>query len=80
MNPIHGHLRAFCNIRMGSFTQSWHSLLFCFVFFGLRFRERGLRDLAIESGVIREGSLKAVSGKTYNSALQLHKYIYVRQQ
>ena len=39
--------------------------------------ESGLRDLAIESGEIGEGSLKAVlSGKAYNSALQLHKCIY----
>ena len=44
---------------------------------GLRFGENGSQDLAIESGVIWEGSLKAVlSGKAYNSALRLHKCIY----
>ena len=66
MNPIHEDLRAFCNIRMGPFD----AIMAFLAVIGLRFGASGLRDLAIESGVIQEGSLKAVlSRKAYNSAL-----------
>ena len=72
MNPIHEDLCAFCNIPMGPF----HAIMAFLAVIGLRFGESGLGDLAIKSGVIREGSLKAVlSGKAYNSALRLHKCI-----
>ena len=73
MNPIHEDLRAFCIICTGPF----HAIMAFLAVIGLRFSESGLGDLAIESGVIWEGSLKAVlSGKAYNSALRLHKCIY----
>ena len=73
MNPVHEDLHAFCNIRMGPF----HVIMAFLAVIGLLFGGSGLRDLAIESGVIQEGSLKAVlSGKAYNSALRLHKCIY----
>ena len=67
MNPIHEDLRAFCSIRMGPF----HAIMAFLAVIGLQFGESGLSDLAIESGVIQEGSLKAVlSGKAYNSVLR----------
>ena len=73
MNPMHEDVRTFCNIRKGPF----HAIMAFFAVSGLRFEEKGLGDLAIESRVIREGSLKAVlSGKAYNSVLRLHKCIY----
>jgi hypothetical protein len=41
------------------------------------FGEAGLRDLAVESGVIAEGSIaKVLEGKQYNRAVRLHKLTY----
>ena len=72
MNPIHEDLRAFGNIRLGPF----HAIMVFLAVIDLQFGESGLGDLAFESVVIQEGSLKAVlSGKSYNSALRLHKCI-----
>ena len=39
------------------------------------FGEAGRRDMAVESGVIAEGSInKVLEGKQYNRAVRLHKY------
>lgn len=44
---------------------------------GKMFGDAGLRDLAVESGVIAEGSInKVLEGKQYNRAVRLHKLIY----
>jgi len=44
---------------------------------GILFRDAGLRDLAVESGVIAEGSVdKVLDGKQYNRGVRLHKLIY----
>jgi hypothetical protein len=44
---------------------------------GKLFRDAGLRDLAVESGVITEGSIdKALDGKQYNRGVRLHKLVY----
>lgn len=44
---------------------------------GIRFGEAGLRELAVQSNVVAEGSVdKALSGKQYNRAVQLHKCVY----
>ncbi|KAG1693955.1 A disintegrin and metalloproteinase with thrombospondin motifs adt-1 [Nymphon striatum] len=44
---------------------------------GKLFRDAGLRDLAVESGVIAEGSIdKVLDGKQYNRGVRLHKLIY----
>jgi len=41
------------------------------------FRDAGLRDLAVESGVIAEGSInKVLDGKQYNRGVRLHKLTY----
>jgi hypothetical protein len=44
---------------------------------GKLFRDAGLRDLAVESGVIAEGSAdKVLDGKQYNRGVRLHKLVY----
>ena len=44
---------------------------------GKRFQNAGLRDLAIEAGVIAEGSAQAVmDGRMYNRTLRFHKLVY----
>ncbi|KAG1651429.1 hypothetical protein GQR58_027101 [Nymphon striatum] len=44
---------------------------------GKLFRDAGLRDLAVESGVIAEGSIdKVLDGKQYNRGVRLHKLTY----
>ena len=44
---------------------------------GKMFRDAGLRDLAVESGVIAEGSIeKVLDGKQYNRGVRLHKLTY----
>ena len=44
---------------------------------GKMFGEAGLRDLAVESGVIAEGFItKVLEGKQYNRAVRLHKLTY----
>ena len=41
------------------------------------FCDAGLRDLAVESGMIAEGSIdKVLDGKEYNRGVRLHKLIY----
>ena len=44
---------------------------------GKRFKDAGLRDIAVESGVIAEGSIDGVlEERQYNRADRLHKIIY----
>ena len=44
---------------------------------GKLFRDAGLRDLAVESGVIAEGSIdKVLDGRQYNRGVRLHKLTY----
>ena len=44
---------------------------------GKLFRDAGLRDLAVQSGVIAEGSIDIVlDGRQYNRGIRLHKLIY----
>ena len=60
-------------IRLGAF----HTICTFLAVIGKRFSEAGLRDIAIESGVIAEGSTKGVfQGKQYNRAVRFHKLMY----
>ena len=60
-------------IRLGAF----HTICTFLAVIGKRFGEAGLRDIAIESGVIAEGSIKGVfHGKQYNRAVRFHKLLY----
>ena len=44
---------------------------------GKLFRDAGLRDLAVEAGVIAEGSIdKVLDGKQYNRRVRIHKLVY----
>ncbi len=44
---------------------------------GKRFRDAGLKDICIESGIVAEGSVNGVlDGKHYNRAVRVHKCIY----
>lgn len=44
---------------------------------GKRFLDAGLRDLAVESEVIAEGSVdRVLNGKQYNRGIRLHKLVY----
>jgi len=58
---------------MGNF----HTVCNLLSIIGKLFGDAGLRDLAVESGAIAEGSInKVVEGKQYNRAIRLHKYVY----
>ena len=60
-------------IRLGAF----HTICTFLAVIGKRFADAGLRDIAIESGVIAEGSTKGVfQGKQYNRAVRFHKLMY----
>lgn len=44
---------------------------------GKKFKDAGLRDICIESGVIAEGSVTGVlEGRKYNRAVRFHKLMY----
>ena len=58
---------------MGAF----HTICNFLATIGKRFKDAGLRDVAVESAVIAEGSIEAVlEGRQYNRAVRLHKIIY----
>jgi len=60
-------------LMMGNF----HSICNLMSTIGKIFGDAGLRDLAVESGVIAEGSInKVLEGKQYNRAVRLHKLTY----
>ncbi len=55
---------------MGNF----HIICNCMSIIGKMFGDAGLRDMAVESGVIAEGSInKVLEGKQYNRAVRFHK-------
>ena len=69
------HKELFCGlvIMMGGF----HLLLMLLGVMGSRFGDAGLRELAVQSDVVAEGSVdKALNGKQYNRAVRLHKCVY----
>ena len=44
---------------------------------GSRFGEAGMRELAVQSDVVAEGSMeKVISGKHHNRAVRRHKIVY----
>jgi len=60
-------------IRMGCF----HTLCNLVAVIGKRFSSAGLRDLAVESGIIAEGSITSVlEGRNYNRGVRLYKLMY----
>ena len=60
-------------VHMGAF----HTICNFLATIGKRFKDAGLRDVAVESAVIAEGSIEAVlEGRQYNRAVRLHKIIY----
>ena len=57
--------------------ENFHSICNLLSTIGKLFGDAGLRDLAVESGVIAEGSInKILDGKQYNRAVRLHKLTY----
>ncbi|KAG1714542.1 hypothetical protein GQR58_001134 [Nymphon striatum] len=60
-------------LMMGNF----HIICYMLSIIGKLFRDAGLWDLAVESGVIAEGSIdKVLDGKQYNRGVRLHKLTY----
>ena len=60
-------------VMMGGF----HLLMMLLGVIGLRFGEAGLKELAIQSEVVAEGSIdKVFNGKNYNRAIRFHKITY----
>ena len=60
-------------LRMGAF----HKTCMLLSIIGKWFRDAGLRDLAVESGVIAEGSIdKVLESCQYNRGVRLHKLVY----
>ena len=58
---------------MGTF----HTVCTFLAVIGKSFGEAGLRDLAVESGVIADGSIAGIlDGRKYNRAVRLHKLMY----
>ena len=58
---------------MGGF----HLLMMLLGIIGTRFGDAGLRELAVQSEVVAEGSIdKVLIGKQYNRAVHLHKLTY----
>lgn len=56
---------------------NFHTICNLLPIIGKLFGGNGLRDLAIESGVIAEGSIdKVLEGKHYNRAIRFHKLMY----
>ena len=59
--------------RMGVF----HTACTFLSIIGKRFQDAGLRDLAVESGVVAEGSVSGVmDGRRYNRGVRFHKLMY----
>ena len=57
---------------MGGF----HLIMMLLSVIGTRFGDASLRELAIESDAITEGSTERVlNGKNYNRSLRLHKFL-----
>ena len=55
----------------------FHLLMTLLGIIGTRFGKAGLKELAVQSEVVAEGSIdKVLTGKNYNRAVRLHKIIY----
>ena len=66
------HLMARTVIRMGEFHTSMNFL----ASLGKRFRDAGLQDIIIESGLVAEGSANGVlCGRQYNRSIRMHKIV-----
>ena len=62
-----------CIIMLGIF----HMLMMYLGIIGKRFKDGGLRDVLVQSGIIAEGSVeKTLSGKMYNRAVRYCKIVY----
>ena len=60
-------------VAMGAF----HTICNFLVRLGKRFKDTGLRDIAVESAVIAEGLVEAVLEiRQYNRTVRIHKIIY----
>ena len=58
---------------MGTF----HTICNLLSIIGKRFSDAGLRDVAVETGLIAEGSISSVlEGRQYNRDVSLHKILY----
>ena len=69
------HKELFCGLVI--MIRGFHLLLMLLGVMGSRFGDAGLRELAVQSDVVAEGSVdKALSGKQYNRAVRLHKCVY----
>ena len=55
----------------------FHLLMMLLGIMGTRYGDAGLRELAVQSEVVAEGSIERVfEGKNYNRAVRLHKVVY----
>ena len=55
----------------------FHTICRMVCIIGKRFRDAGFRDVAVESGVIAEGSIDALlDGRKYNRAIRFLKLVY----
>lgn len=55
----------------------FHLLMMYLAILGCRYGDAGLREIAVQSEVIAEGSIdKALEGKHYNRAVRMHKVMY----
>lgn len=60
-------------LRMGTF----HTICVMLSIVGKRFGDAGLRDVAVESDIVAEGSANSVlEGRHYNRGIRLHKIVY----
>ena len=70
-------MEASYRIPCGSKDGAFHTICNLLAIIGKRFSDAGLRDLAVESGIVAEGSINGVlEGKKYNRSLRMHKIIY----
>ena len=55
----------------------FHLLMILLGIMGIRYGDAGLRELAVQSEVVAEGSRERVlNGKNYNRAVRLHKVVH----
>ena len=73
MNPRYIDLKNFIVLRLGAF----HTTCIFIAVIGKRFADAILRDLVIESNLLRESSVEQMlKGKHYNNAMRVLKYLY----
>lgn len=64
-------------IRMGQF----HTVKAYLATLGKRYKDAGLQDILVESGIVAEGSVQGVlSGNHYNRSMRCHKLLYEAMQ